>query len=148
MASTKGDGRAASGRQGEEAAQELLERRGFRIVDTNIRFGKTRGLTGELDIVAWDGPTLCFVEVKTRRTGGQAAAAAAVAPGEAVTPAKQRQITRLAMAYAARHELSDDIPLRFDVVTVLLTPGDAGTVRRADLYRGAFLASDDAAAAE
>ena len=109
------------------------------MTDTNVRFGKTRGLTGELDIVAWDGPTLCFIEVKTRRVAGPTP----VTPGEAVTPAKQSQIARLALAYAARHELLDDVPLRFDVVTVLLAPGDDGAVRRADLYRGAFLAPDE-----
>lgn len=140
--------RTAVGRIGEAAAQQLLERRGYRIVDVNVRFGKTRGLIGEIDIVAWDGPTLCFVEVKTRRQqrffpGGS--------PAEAVTPAKQRQITRLALAYAGQHELlagdADEVALRFDVVSVVLSPGRdeeaPATVRRADLIQGAFLAPDD-----
>jgi putative endonuclease len=137
------DGRAGRGRAGEAFAQNLLERNGYCIVDVNVRFGKTSGLVGELDIVAWDGPTLCFVEVKTRRGGG-----GAVAPVEAVTPAKQRQIARLALAYANRHGLlagSEEVPLRFDVVSVVLssTAGDTNEVRRADILRGAFFAPDN-----
>ena len=144
--STKGDGRGARGRLGEVAAQALLERQGYVIVDVNVRFGKTRGLSGEIDIVAWDGPVLCFVEVKTRRAGRSSL----VAPAEAVTPAKQRQIARLALAYANRHGLlSDDgldeigVALRFDVVAVVLDRDDDTLLRRADLIRGAFLAPDD-----
>ncbi len=135
---------------GEAAAQALLERNGYVIVDVNVRFGKTRGLSGEIDIVAWDGPVLCFVEVKTRRATGRSSP---VAPAEAVTPAKQRQIARLALAYANRHGLlSDDGPagepdegvaLRFDVVAVVLDWDNENLLRRADLIRGAFLAPDD-----
>ena len=114
----------------------------------NVRFGKTRGLSGEIDIVAWDGPVLCFVEVKTRRATGRSSP---VAPAEAVTPAKQRQIARLALAYANRHGLlSDDatggpddgVALRFDVVAVVLDRDNENLLRRADLIRGAFLAPD------
>ncbi len=138
MASTKGDGRAARGRRGEEVACALLERCGYRIVDVNVRLGRKLGLGGELDVVAWDGPTLCFVEVKTRRAVGSLP----VAPAEAITPAKQRRIARLALAYAARYGLGDDVPLRFDVVGVTLH-GDGETARHTDLIRGAFLAPDD-----
>jgi len=146
---SNGDGRGARGRIGEAAAQALLERAGYTIVDTNVRFGKTKGLIGELDIVAWDGSVLCFVEVKTRR----ALAHHAVNPAEAVTPAKQRRIARLALAYANRHGMlaedsANDISLRFDVVSVVLSPGEPPTIRRADLFRGAFLAPDDLAERE
>lgn len=149
MASAKGDGRAGVGRAGEAAAQALLERLGYLLVDVNVRFGKTRGgLPGELDIVAWDGPVLCFVEVKTRREdrGGGVAS-----PAEAVTPAKQRQIARLALAYANRHGLladdgkieASEVSLRFDVVSVVVeAAGENFRVRRTDLIRGAFLAAD------
>ena len=139
-----GDGgrRAARGRLGEEAALNLLERRGYRIVDTNVRFGSRSGLVGELDIVAWDGPTLCFVEVKARRAATVRGREEAV-PAESVTPAKQRRIARLALAYIVRSELGDDTPVRFDVVSVILPPGDEGLIRRADLIQGAFFAPDD-----
>jgi len=154
MASTVGDGRAGGGRAGEAAAQALLERLGYVIVDVNVRFGKTRGgLPGELDIVAWDGLVLSFVEVKTRRS----AAASGAAPAEAVTPAKQRQIARLALAYANRHGLLADegkvgeaeVSLRFDVVAVTVALAGADfCIRRTDLIRGAFLAPDDFDAGE
>lgn len=141
-----GDTRAARGRAGEQYAQTLLERRGYRIVDVNVRSGaKSDGLGGELDIVAWDGDTLCFVEVKTRRGHGPE-----TVPAAAVTPAKQRQIARLALAYVARCGLlsgAEEIPLRFDVVSVVLSPGreptDPSAVRRAEVLKGAFLAPED-----
>ena len=135
MASAKGDGRQERGRAGETAAQNFLTRRGYRIVDVNVRFGRT----GELDIIAWDGSTLCFIEVKTRR-----GRAGTVAPAEAVTPAKQRQITQLALQYALQHGfLADDAetPMRFDVVAVTLD--NQGYVVRADVIQGAFFAVED-----
>ena len=127
------------GKIGESEAVALLERRGYAVIDVNVRFGARSGLVGELDIVAWDGGTLCFVEVKTRRgTVGR------VAPGENVTPAKQRQIARLASAYLGRASLGDDdsLSVRFDVVTVILAHGESGRVLQTELLCGAFLAPD------
>lgn len=138
MAGANSEGHIVRGRRGEEVARDLLERVGYRIVDINVRFGRKQGLGGELDIVAWDGPALCFVEVKTRRGWGRQP----VSPAESVTPAKQRQIARLALAYVVRFGLSDDIALRFDVVAVTLEP-DGETVHNTRLIRGAFLAPDD-----
>lgn len=151
-ATGKTETRKDRGNLGEIAAQELLEERGYRIVDVNVRFGSRRdGLPGEIDIVAWDGGTLCFVEVKTRSRSSIAT------PQGAVTPAKQRQIARLALAYAAHHGLLDneaDAPLRFDVVAVTVTPampdvlngdrnGIRSSVRHTELLRGAFLTPDN-----
>lgn len=135
-----GEGRLARGKVGEAAAQALLERRGYVIVDVNVRFGSSSGIVGELDIVAWDGATLCFVEVKTRRGH-----VGTVVPAENVTPAKQRQIARLALAYTARNGLLDsdaEISMRFDVVTVYLAPGEEATVRHVELFPGAFVAPE------
>lgn len=103
----------AIGNRGEGAALEYLESLGYRVVDTNVRPlpGMARG---EIDIVAWDDETLCFVEVKTRRSTG-------AEPAEAVGPHKQKQLALLAEAYLALHDL-DDIPCRFDVVTVSSSP--------------------------
>lgn len=144
--------RKERGNLGEVAAQAFLEARGYQIVDINVRFGSRRdGLPGEIDIVAWDGPTLCFIEVKTRSQSRIASARGAV------TMAKQRQIARLALAYAAHHGLLDDeadAPLRFDVVAITVTPGRAGAasggpdkteslVRHTELIQGAFLAPDN-----
>jgi putative endonuclease len=126
----------ARGKVGEAHALAALERRGYRIVDTNIHLGARSGLIGELDIVAWDGATLAFIEVKARR--GRLSI-----PTEAVTPAKQRQIAQLALAYAAQHGLleAEDIPFRFDVVAVWLSGAD-DEVARVEILAGAFLAEE------
>jgi putative endonuclease len=71
---------------------------------------------GELDIVALDGEVLVFVEVKTRRS------AETGHPAEAVTPAKQRRLTRLAVTFMKRHALLDR-KARFDVVAVTWPEG-------------------------
>ncbi|HVU87981.1 MAG TPA: YraN family protein [Pirellulales bacterium] len=94
------------GQRGEAAAARYLKRRGYKIVARG-----DRAVLGELDIVAVDGRTIVFVEVKTRATddGGH--------PAEAVDHDKQRRLTRVALAYLRRHELLE-YPSRFDVVAV------------------------------
>ena len=127
----------AIGTLGEEAAIAYLERRGLRLVDKNVQFGPKSGLKGELDIIAWDGETLAFIEVKTRR-----GRPGSVAPSENITRAKRRQLAQLATTYAARHGLLDDegICLRFDIVCVYL--GDENRVMAVHYTKGAFLAGD------
>lgn len=113
----------ATGIAGEAEAVDFLEAHGFRIVDTNVRPGtqadsRENRLPGELDIVAWDGDALCFVEVKTRTATPRITNES---PAEAVTKHKQAQIVRLALMYAAQAGLladDGDVPLRFDVVAV------------------------------
>lgn len=91
------------GRTGEEQAVRWLERQGYRILDRNV---VNRG--GEIDVVAREGDTLCFVEIKAR--GG-----AAYGPAlGAVTPAKQRRLARAAALHLALHGLTG--PCRFDVL--------------------------------
>ena len=97
----------ALGKSGEDLACRELERRGYAIVARRFRVR-----SGELDIVARDGPVLVFVEVKTRGASRRFGDAA-----EAVTFTKQRRIARLANEYLLRHKLSD-CPCRFDVVSV------------------------------
>jgi putative endonuclease len=94
------------GQRGEAAAARYLRRLGYTIVASGQRMRR-----GEIDLVAVDGRTLVFVEVKTR-TSDQAGQ-----PAEAVDEAKQRRLTRLALAYLRRHDLLD-CPVRFDVVAV------------------------------
>jgi putative endonuclease len=98
--------RMAFGKTGEDLACGELERRGYAII---ARRHRSRG--GELDIIARDGPTLVFVEVKARE--GHAFGDAA----EAVTWQKQQRIVRLASEYMMRHHFSDS-PCRFDVVSI------------------------------
>lgn len=116
------------GQRGEEQAVRHLEERGCIIIERNWRAGNAQ--RGELDIIARDGKTLCFIEVKARTSTilGQ--------PQEAVTPAKQRRISRLANAYVSNHKL-DDVPCRFDVVEVWLSPHEA-TAGRISWHQGAF----------
>jgi putative endonuclease len=98
--------RISLGKTGEDLACRELKRRGYAILARRYR----RRL-GEIDIIARDGKTLVFVEVKARegQTFGEAT--------EAVTAMKQRRIVALASEYLTRHQLSDH-PCRFDVVSI------------------------------
>lgn len=100
--------RIALGKVGEDLACAALHRRGYAILDRRYR-----SRFGELDIVARDGPTVVFVEVKTRRGGAFGSAA------DAVTPLKQRQVVSMAHEYLTRHALHGN-PCRFDVVAVTI----------------------------
>ena len=112
------------GDAGERHAADFLRQRGFRIIarQHSSRFG-------EIDLIALDGDTLVFVEVKTRRT------LSAGDPAEAITPRKQAQLTRVALAYLKRNGLLEQ-RTRFDVVAVL-SPAD-GTAPVVTHYRDAF----------
>ena len=97
----------ALGLCGEEIALAFLRKKGYRIIERGYRF-----LRGEIDIVAWDGPTLVFVEVKARAT------AEFGLPEEAVTPAKQGQVRRIARGYLVDRALGEP-DCRFDVLAIL-----------------------------
>lgn len=113
--------RISLGARGEALAANYLISEGYRIVVTNFkvpvgRNSKGVSVTGEIDIIALDGDTLCFVEVKTRRS-------------EDFTPIitsvnlrKQRQIIRTAKVYRRIFGVRD-VPYRYDVVTVLMPRG-------------------------
>jgi putative endonuclease len=97
------------GATGEQLAAEHLERLGYRIVERNFR---TRW--GELDIVAFDGHTLAFCEVKTRRIGGRAGT-----PLEAVAAGKRAQVRKMAGRWLVeRRERPYADVLRFDAIGV------------------------------
>lgn len=95
------------GDRGEEAAARLLKKEGYRILERNYRCR-----FGEIDIVARDGPTIAFVEVKTRRSADFGAPAAAVGRG------KQLHMERACLNYLSERGLTDH-PVRFDVVSIL-----------------------------
>ncbi len=109
------------GRRGEELAAAYLLRAGYRLVAANFSVSVGRNRRGavinvEIDLVAYEGATLCFVEVKSRASDW-------FAPPEAnVDRRKQRQIARAARAYRRMFDLAQE-PYRYDVVTVIL-PGD------------------------
>jgi putative endonuclease len=114
--------RVSLGKTGEDLACQELERRGYAIVARRYR---RRG--GELDIIARDGKTMVFVEVKARK--GRAFGEAS----EAVTAHKRLKITQLALDYLMRHRLTD-CPCRFDVVSIHF---DAG-VPAIEVFQNAF----------
>ncbi|MDY0268265.1 YraN family protein [Trichloromonas sp.] len=99
------------GRWGEDLAARYLERCGWRILHRNLRTP-----VGEIDILARDGKTLVFVEVKTRR------GLAFGTPQEAVGPAKRRQILRAAQWHLAA--VAYRTTVRFDVVAILAGSGE------------------------
>lgn len=115
--------RIATGKRGEDLAAAYLERAGYVLLERNYRC-----LFGEIDIVARDGDTLCFVEVKSRRSTRYGD------PQLAVTPRKQEKMIRSALQYLGSHGLTDP-PARFDVAAVRLSPEGAETV---ELIRNAF----------
>jgi putative endonuclease len=98
--------RLSLGRWGEEEAARFLRRLGMTIVERNLRTP-----VGEIDIIARQGKTLVFVEVKTRRSD------AFGTPQEAVGPTKQRQIIRAAQWYLGDGK-GRGLQPRFDVVAV------------------------------
>jgi len=99
------------GQRGEAAATRYLKRRGYKIIARADHLWP-----GELDLVAVQRRTIVFVEVKTRgsREAGH--------PSEAVNPAKQRRLTRLAVTFMKRHGLLE-YPGRFDVIAVTWPEG-------------------------
>jgi putative endonuclease len=121
----------ALGRHGEDLAARYLERRGFRLVAANFRvpIGRSRvgvQVTGEIDLIALDGDTLCFIEIKSRSSEEIKSALAAV------DLRKQRQIIRAARVYKRIFRI-DDVEFRYDVVTIVK---DAGALPKIELIRG------------
>ena len=98
------------GRQGEEIAAGFLTTRGYRILERNFR---CKG--GEVDIIARDpgDRSLVFIEVKARR------GLAYGVPQLAVTPFKQRQISKATLTWLSKNRLHDT-NARFDVIAILL----------------------------
>ena len=110
-----------SGARGEIRAEQYLTSLGFRVLSHNFS-----GCGGEIDLIAMDGNTLVFVEVKTR-TGSS------VAAREFVTPAKQRRICRTALYYMQRYGYMNR-QARFDVVEI--QDGRLTHIPNAFPYRG------------
>jgi putative endonuclease len=110
------------GKLGEAYAAAYLEQRGYRLVAANFTVPVGRNLRGavvnnEIDLIAYDRETLCFVEVKTRSSDWFAP------PQVNVDLRKRRQVARAARAYRRLFELENEA-YRFDVVTVVL-PDDS-----------------------
>jgi putative endonuclease len=121
------DSRRHLGQLGEQLAAEHLVRRGFEIVERNYR---TRW--GELDIIAFDGETLAFCEVKTRRLNGDRQRTF-----EALHANKRSQVRKMAGAWLierSRRPRADE--LRFDAIGVTFSPD--GRLLGIEHLEGAF----------
>lgn len=111
------------GKRGESAAAAYVQRAGMTLAAMNWRTA-----SGEVDIVAWDGPDLVLVEVKTRRSTRMGT------PEEAVSPTKQRRLVRLARAYIAETGARPRL-VRFDVISLRVLTADRALLRH---HRNAF----------
>lgn len=120
------EGRRKQGDEAEEAAARYLAAKGLRIAQRNFY---CRG--GEIDIVAWDGVTLVFVEVRYRGSGSLES------PMESVTTRKQQRLIHAAAIYLQRQR-QWQAPCRFDVIAI--TPGRVRRYR-AQWIKNAFDAS-------
>ena len=107
--------RRREGRVYEQIALDYLLAKGYTLISRNFQFGRT----GEIDLVMRDGPVYVFVEVKARRTGTYGT------PEESVTPAKRRQIRRVAEGFVYVMKL-DSYEARFDMVAVDYLVGSEG----------------------
>jgi putative endonuclease len=117
----------ATGERGEREALFHLRKLGYIIV---ARRWKTTKLWGDVDLIAWNDESLCFVEVKTRSRRD------AISAESAVDKDKREMLQKMARAYLRGfpEKLRGEIPIRFDVVSVYLLP----TGPEFDLYQAAF----------
>ena len=91
----------------EDIAERHLKRQGYKIAERNFSCK-----IGEIDLIAYDGSVLVFVEVKYRRSPGSGY------PEEAVSYAKQKKLSRTADYYCIKNNISEKTDRRFDVVAI------------------------------
>ncbi|SRR5579871_2307062 len=104
----------AVGLEGEDAAFFYLRRKGYTIV---ARRWSSGDVPGDVDLIAWDGPLLCFIEVKTRTAHD-------LTPAEAAVDRQKRAILRRLARRYVRQLSHAAPPVRFDVISVYLVPGE------------------------
>jgi putative endonuclease len=116
----------ATGIEGETAAFFHLRRKGYTVV---ARRWSSGDLPGDVDLIAWQGPMLCFVEVKTRT-------ARDTNPAEiTIDSHKRNTLRRLARQYVRQLPQETAPPVRFDVLSVYLVPGEKKELQH---FEGAF----------
>ncbi|MBW1788236.1 MAG: YraN family protein [Deltaproteobacteria bacterium] len=111
------------GKRGEDLAFQAVKQLGYKQIVRNYRCSQ-----GEVDLIARDGATLVFIEIKTRRTRSASYAK------EAVNRRKQRQLSKVALAYMKANDC-EEVSARFDVVAIGLLPGEAPEI---EIVRDAF----------
>ena len=119
--------RQRSGQRAEQLAAAHLRRAGYTIETANVRFP-----VGELDLIARDGETLCFIEVRSRSSTQFGLAS------ESLTSTKRRHFVKAVQWYLQRRRPRWEGPIRFDVVAVQQTPDGRAQL---ELIRSAFDAS-------
>lgn len=112
------------GQRAEELAASELLRRGYDLVEANFRCR-----WGEIDVIARDGRTLVFVEVRSRRSNSQ------TYPAESVNQKKQAKLVLTAQHYLSTHESLGEPDCRFDVVEVRFERGKPVDI---EVIQGAF----------
>ena len=117
------DPRRRLGDAGEDLAAAALKQQGYKILERNYVTP-----LGEVDLIARQGQTLVFIEVKTRKN------ARFGAPQDAVNPAKQHKYRRLAEYYLKKNRLGEDVPVRFDVVGITINEDGP----RLEIFQNAF----------
>ncbi len=120
-------GTSIVGEFGENVAAEYLLRNGFRMVASNFKapIGRNRKgvqFTGEIDLIALEDDTLCFIEVKTRSSDEFAS------PLSAIDLRKQRQITRTARVYRKIFNIKDQ-KFRYDAIAIILNKHKAPKIQ-------------------
>jgi putative endonuclease len=95
------------GLKGEKQAEEFLKKQGYKIIERNFRLP-----FGQIDIIAKEKNTLCFIEVKARRNISFGL------PKEAVSSTKQKKILKVALAYLKQKGFLNK-KVRFDVISIL-----------------------------
>jgi len=96
------------GKYGESLAKEYLQKQGYRIVEENFR-----NKLGEIDLIAQDGKTVCFIEVKTRQSLDQGQ------PYEAINRWKIHKLSQMATFYLKHKFHTIEILSRFDVISIV-----------------------------
>jgi|TARA_B100001964_G_scaffold184609_1_gene204634 putative endonuclease len=112
------------GQQGEDLAARHLSRNGYAILDRNVHLGRF-----EIDIIAQEGDTVAFVEVKTRRDADIAN------PEDNITPGKKRRLIAAARIYLGKADHDPNIYYRFDVIAITFPLKGKPIIA---LYRNAF----------
>ena len=116
----------SSGKISEVEASSFLESQGYRILFRNYK-----ALGSEIDIIAREKDTICFIEVKSRSSDRFGS------PQEAVTPAKQQKIARAALKFLQENDLLNK-SCRFDVVAIIRQAGR----EKFSLFRDAFVLNE------
>jgi putative endonuclease len=116
-----------AGRLGEKKAERFLRKRGYKMIGRRVRVGRH----DEIDLIARDGETMVFVEVKTRKNEIYGR------PAAAVTREKRRKLSRAAVVFLQKRKLRPPY-IRFDIVEVIEEPFDIRHIQNAFQLEGGY----------